>query len=434
VIPAAAESVSVSDDGLTVRFHLRPDLTFADGTRCESPSFRQAIESGLNRLDHATYSWLFAALDGMGKARAGRPLPILGIANPDPRTLILTLAHPDAQFLRKLAFPGATVPWRPGGSGWRDGIGDYSLVAASPQRLTLARRSRASSGPDSIQIRFVPAASRVRALLRASAPDLVWPLPPDLLDQPLPGAYRALARAARPVRRLELVLRPDLPPTSKAEARHAFANGLNRGELIDALGIAGDDRSSGLTGAPPFDFPNNDPEQVRGWLERGKLGRSMHVVMAYCADGPAERVARSLQNEWALNALDVELRPVREPDASAELLRTGGAQLLLVDAQAPLESATAELATLVQPMRGPPVGAFRTGWSTREFDPWIWGAASPATLDAGIAQQRLTEEYVALPIAELPWLWVQRADAAGRFHPRFGPDARGLTPPPGIAP
>lgn len=433
VIPAAAESVSVSDDGLTVRFHLRPDLTFADGTRCDSQSFRRAIESGLNRLDHGTYAWLFSALDGMGKVRAGRPLPALGITNPDAGTLVLTLAHPDAQFLRKLAFPGAAVPWR-AGSGWRDGIGDYALVSASPQRLTLVRRARAPAGPDSIQIRSVPAASRVRALLRASAPDLVWPLPPDLVDQRLPGAYRALARAARPMRRLELVFRPDLPPTSKPEARHALANGLNRGELIDALGIAGDDRSVGLSGAPPFDFPTNDPEQVRGWLERGKLGRSVHVVMAYSTDGPAARVARPLQNEWAQNSIDVELRAVREPDVSAELLRKGGAQLLLVEEQAALETAAAELATLVQPMRGPPVGAFRTGWSTREFDPWIWGAASPATLDAGVAQQRLAEEHVVLPIADLPWLWVQRSDMGGRFHPRFGPDPRGFALPPGAAP
>src|SRR5437867_8288370 len=92
VLPAAAESVGVSKDGLQYRFALRTDLTFADGTRCGSEAFRQAIEASLNRLDHSTYAWMFGSIEGMSKVRPGRPLPPLGIATPDPRTLILTLA------------------------------------------------------------------------------------------------------------------------------------------------------------------------------------------------------------------------------------------------------------------------------------------------------------------------------------------------------
>ena len=429
IVPAAAENVEVSADGLQYRFRLRSDLTFSDGTPCRSDAFREAFEAGVNRLDHATFAWLFASVEGMSKARPGRPLPALGIATPDPRTLVLTLARPDSLFLGKLAFPGAVVPWRRGsGDDWRDGIGDYAIAwtSPSPPRLMLAKRASRIAGPDSIQIRFVPAASRVRALLRASAPDLVWPPPPDLLDQALPTGYEARARSARPARRLLLVMRPDLPPTSKPPARHALASGLSRGELIASLGIAGEELAAWLPDGPPFEFPNDDPEQVRDWLERGKLGRSLHVVLAYSADGPAARVARPLQAEWARNSLDVELRPFRQPQAGGEMLHRGGAQLLLVESQTPLETAAAELACLVQPLRGPGIGAFRSGWASREFDRWIWNEPNAPPLDLGWAQQRLAEEHVVLPIAKLPWLWAQRADAPGRFHPRFGPDPRGF--------
>src|SRR6185369_751932 len=184
IVPAAAESVAISSDGLRYTFQLRRDLTFSDGAACRSRAFREALEAGVNRLDHATYGWLLAAVTGMSKVRAGRPLPPLGIETPDDFTLVLSLAHPDSLLLRKLAFPGTTTPWRPGRAGaWRDGIGDYALAVASPQRLTLARRKPAAGEPDSLQVRFVPAASRVRALLRAGVADLVWPSPPDLLDQ-----------------------------------------------------------------------------------------------------------------------------------------------------------------------------------------------------------------------------------------------------------
>lgn len=428
IIPAGAESIAVSKDGLQYRFTLRPDLAFSDGTPCQSDAFGEAIKASVNRLDHATYAWLFASVEGMSKVRPGRPLPPLGIATPDPRTLVLTLSRPDSLFLRKLAFPGAAVPWRRGAEGWYDGIGRYRISAVSPQRMTLARRTGVEGSPDSIQIRFVPSASRVRALLRAAAPDLVWPLPPDLLDQAMPPTYRAVSRPARPVRRLVLVLRPDLPPTSKAAARHALASGLSRAELIEALGVLGDDRSTGLSGGPPYDFPKDDPSQVREWLERGDLGRSLHVVMAYSADGAGARVARTLQSEWARNGLDVELRPFREPAGRTEMLRHGGAQLLLVEDQALIPSASAELASLVLPMRGPAVGAYRVGWSTREFDAWIGATGTPPALDVAAAQQRLVDEDIALPIADLPWVWVQRSEVEGRFHPRLGPDPAGVAP------
>ena len=426
VVPAAAESIAVSGDGLQYRFHLRADLSFADGAPCRSDAFREAIEAGINRLDHSTYTWLFASVQGMAKVRAGRPLPALGIATPDPRTLVISLSHEDSLFLRKLAYPGAAVPWRRMADGGFDGIGSYRVAAISPQRLTLARR--AAAGPDSIQIRFVPSAARVRALLRAAVPDLVWPIPPDLLDQALPPVYRSLSRPARPNRRLLIVFRPDLPPTSKPTARHALASGLSRPELIEALGKLGEDRSVGLNGAPPYEFPKDDPSQVREWLQRGDLGISLHVVMAYSADGAGARVARTLQSEWARNGLDVELRPFREPVVTTEMLRPGGAQLLLVEDQSILSSPLAELASVVMPMRGPPVGAFRSGWTTREFDAWVWPAGNSPPLGVGAAQQRLVDEDVALPIANLPWVWVVRSNLEGRFHPRFGPDPASAAP------
>jgi ABC-type oligopeptide transport system substrate-binding subunit len=55
-VPAAAEHYEVTADGLTYTFHLRPNLHFGDGTPCVSDDFRLAIESSLNRLDHATHA------------------------------------------------------------------------------------------------------------------------------------------------------------------------------------------------------------------------------------------------------------------------------------------------------------------------------------------------------------------------------------------
>src|SRR6185503_1011152 len=146
-----------------------------------------------------------------------------------------------------------------------------------------------------------------------------------------------------------------------------------------------------LPGGAPFDFPRRDAGAVREWLDRGKLGRSMHVVMAYSADGVGAEVARSMQAAWAEIGLDVELRPLRGGRLAAEALGRGGAQLLLLEAQPPAADPVAELAVLVSPRRGPPVGGFRTGWATAEFERWIGPQPPESPLDIAFAQRRLGE-------------------------------------------
>lgn len=431
IVPAAAESIRVSPDGLVYTFVLRRGLTFADGRACESADFARSLMGGINRLDHSTYAWLLGAVTGMDRVRAGRPLPALGIAVPDVRTVVLRLAHRDSLLLRKLALPGVGVPWHgdDGSARWPAGIGDYRVARDEPARLTLSRRVAAPELPDTIDVRFVPGAARLRALLRTGNVDLAWPLPPDLLDQPLPLGYRMRSAAASPARHLLLVQRADLPPTSRIEARQAFAYGLNRADVLAGLGVMGAEPDPWPAGGEAFDFPGNDPEQVHAWLERGNLGRSLHVVMVHSADGPAVRVARAMQVEWARLGLDVELRPVRQPRVITEWVRGGGAQLLLVESQPLLADPVAELTALVEPPRGPSVGGFRTGWRTREFDRWINGAAD-RPLDVAAVQQRLAEERGVLPLARLPWVWVERSTSNTGLHPHFGPEIRGPVPPP----
>jgi ABC-type transport system substrate-binding protein len=436
---AAAESLAVSDDGLVYTFRLRPRLSFADGSPCSSAAFRRALVKGLNHPEHSTFAWLLSAIEGMDRVRAGKPLPPLGIETPDPRTLILRLARPDSLLLRKLSLPGVATPWRPaaapGGTPRQaalaapdpgDGIGDYRVAVVAPTRVTLVRRADRAALPDTIQVRFVPSAARVRVLLRAGVVDLLWPAPPDLLERPLPQGYETRTVPARPARNLLLVMRADLPPTSRPAARHALTHGLNPGELLAALQGQGAE-PAGLAGSARFDFPSHDPQEVQAWLERGKLGRSLHVVMAYSQEGPADRVARAMQVEWARAGLDVELRPLRQPAMMQEAVRRGGAQLLLVESQALLDRPQVELASLVLPMRGPPVGSFRTGWMTREFDRWIQDGDAPLP---AVVQQRLAEERIVLPLARLPWLWVDRSGSEVPFHPRYGPEPASVVPAP----
>ena len=427
--PLAVERAAWSGDGLTLTLRLRADLRFTDGTPAGSADFRDALLAGLARKDHATAAWLLSPVLGVDRIRAGRPLPVLGIEAPDSLTLVFRLARRDSSLIDRLACPGLGVPWkRLATRTWAGavGLGPYRVLREQPGRsLTIVRAQPSAvrrARADTVDVGFAVGAARVRFALRRQAADLVWPLPPGLLSQALPPGHRLQELAARPARRLLLIFRCDIRPTSAMPARAALAHAFNRGELLATFDRGSAGPAPWLDGAGVFDFPHFDVTATRAWLARGNLGVSFHVLLAFDADGAGAEIAGLLQGEWAGLGLYAELRPLRGAAALAEPLRAAAAQVQLVEAQAPLPGASAELATLVMPLRGPGVGSFRTSWRTREFDSWVAGPSPAPGFDPVAAQARLADELVALPLATLPWRWVTRAGGPDvPFDPTIGP-------------
>jgi ABC-type transport system substrate-binding protein len=439
VVPVAAERVEFAPDGLTCTFHLRRDLRFTNGARCGSADFRAALERGLARTDHATMAWALAAVRGVEAVRSGRPLPPLGIRTPDESTLVLELARRDTLLLRRLSIPGLCTPWAAydSAAGWKGavGLGPYRVREAESRHVVLVRTraGRAAQGaawPDTLNVRFEAGAARLRAALRAGRVDLLWPVPGALRAEPQTGSYRHTTAPSVPGRRLLLMIRADVPPASKLPARRALAHGLDRSDVVRLLGAGARDPVSWWPGTSPFEFPKLDAQEVEAWLERGRLGRSFHVLMLLDADGTGTAVARSLQGEWARLNLSVDLLPLRGGAQAAEALRGWRAHLVLADWQPLLDDPAAELAALVLPARGPAVGPIRSGWRTRELDPWIVPGRVSAPIDLEGVQRRLAEQLVALPLADLDWTWIERSGGPGfEAHPHFGPEvAPGVTP------
>ncbi len=437
---ALADSIACSPDSLRWTFRLREGLRFTDGSPATSRHVAEALEGGLAREDHATRAWLLAAVRGIEKVRAGRPLPALGITTPDERTLVLELARADRRLLEKLAVPGVSTPWKRRAGSWRDavGVGPYRVGAENPERSLTLIAARPVGGvaalADTLHVRFVLGAARAGAVMRLGHADLIWPLPPRTLSQSLPAGWSLERRAPEPRRRLLLVLRADVPPLTQLEARQALARATNREEWGSELGPGSVIIRRWLPGArttyewPRIESPSDRLAPAPAARSVPRAGEppsrpeSFHVVLAYDADGAGAEIARTLQGQWARAGHYAELRPLRGPAAAAQLLAAAGAQAQLVESQAVLPGGQAELAQLVLPVRGPAVGSFRTGWRPREFDRWI-AAPDPAPgFDPDVIQQRLAEDRVVLPLADLSWRMAFRNGGTHpRVHPAFGP-------------
>jgi len=452
VQPALADSVGCSGDSLTWTFRLRGDARFTDGTPVSSADIRDALVGGLGRSDHATREWLLAAVKGVASPRKGRVPAALGIETAGRSRLVLRLAVRDPRLLEKLAVPGVSTPWKRRTGSWRDavGVGPYRIAGADGDRVLTLTGATASTGAraaaDTLRVRFLSGAIRVRNILRRSGADLVWPLPPGFLDAGLPEGWEVVDTPAIPGRRLLLVMRPDVPPLGKIEVRESLARAIRPAEL--ALRSTGEPLERWLPGttlrfawpaaqSPAERATREEAERARRETARRELAarstnrrvpvgsrpESYHVVLAFDADGAAANIATALQGQWAVAGDYAELRALRGDAALSEPLRAAGAQATLVVSQAPLTGLVPELAQLVQPLRGPVRGGFRSGWRTREFDRWMSPPGLLTALDPDTVQQRLAAARIVFPIAALPWRMAFRTGAPRpRIDPRHGPD------------
>jgi oligopeptide transport system substrate-binding protein len=113
-IPAAAESWTVSEDGRTYAFRLRPQLRWSNG----DPVVAEDFVAGLRRLvDPATaseYAQVVDAISNAGDIVAGRQPPqALGVAAPDERTVVVSLSAPAPYLPGLMAHPSCAPLHRP---------------------------------------------------------------------------------------------------------------------------------------------------------------------------------------------------------------------------------------------------------------------------------------------------------------------------------
>ena len=109
-LPAAAERIELSADGLRYTFHLRTTLRWSNGDAVEAADFVAAWRRLVDPATAAPYAQLLSDVRGAEAIVQRRAQPdTLGVQAPDPRTFAVDLARPTAHFLKLLSHP-ATFP------------------------------------------------------------------------------------------------------------------------------------------------------------------------------------------------------------------------------------------------------------------------------------------------------------------------------------
>ncbi len=105
-IPGMSDHWTITPDGKTFTFHLRPNLKFSDGTSITAHDFVYSWQRLVNPSTASPYNYLLEHVVNSEAIMQGKmPATALGVSAPNDDTFIVKLATPDSSFIDKCTMP-----------------------------------------------------------------------------------------------------------------------------------------------------------------------------------------------------------------------------------------------------------------------------------------------------------------------------------------
>lgn len=182
IIPGSAASWEIADDGLTYTFHMRDGAKWSNGDPVTSDDFLFTFRRIMNPATAAGYaSVLFPIKNAEAVAKGELQGEDLGVAAPDPQTLVITLNAPTPYFLQLLTHQTG-LPLHPatvqtyGDAFTKPGNlvsnGAYTLQSFVPNDKIVMKKNPQYHGADKVQVdevQWIPFEDRSACLRRFEA-------------------------------------------------------------------------------------------------------------------------------------------------------------------------------------------------------------------------------------------------------------------------
>ncbi len=412
--PALAASWEVAPDGRSVVFHLRPNLTFSDGS---SLTARDVVGSWLRIIDPQNPSPLAALMIDVKGARnhlLGRETDpaLVGLRANRSDTVEVELERPGADFPAIVSSPMfGVVP----ASVWRDVqaqfgrgatvSGGYAVVNVTDDEITLERNERYWAGP--------PAIPTVRLLLDIDGRSPVAAFEADeldytevsIIDAPWIPYDRELGPQLRKTPSFSLTylgIDTTSEPFDDVRVRQAFGAAVDW-ERVVSLGAFGGQRPAtsmvppGIPGGGDGNWlPVHDPDLARRLLaEAGYPGGAGLPTIRFASGGAAiaDAIAAEVERELGM---DVELEIL---DDHLGRLNTDPPNMWLTGWIADYLGANDFLGVLLETDSGDNYGR----WSSAAFDQAIADALATRDPEAAVVayERALAEIQREVPVVPL---------------------------------
>ncbi len=313
VLPALAESWTVSDDEKVYTFKLHTGVKFHDGTGFDAEDVKFSLDRARAENSTNAQKGLFAAIDTVDVV--------------DPATVKVTLKNPQGSFLYNMGWGDAVIVAPESAETNKEnpvGTGPFKFGAwAKGSSITLVKSDAYWGEPamlDKAEFRIIPdAAAAVPALLSGD----VQALPNFQLGDALPQVesdprFKVVIGATEG----ETILSTNnkKPPFDQLKVRQAIAHALDRKAIIDGasggLGVPIGSHFSpanaayiDLTGTYPF-----DPAKARELLKEAGFENGIKATLKLPPVGYARDGGQIIASQLRDVGIDLEIIPVEWAD------------------------------------------------------------------------------------------------------------------------
>jgi peptide/nickel transport system substrate-binding protein len=339
--PDLAESYTISDDGMTYTFKLRPGLKFHNGRALTSADVRYSIERAVNPKTQCPGAGYFSTIKGYDDVAAGKTTSLSGLATPDDNTVVFTLTRPDATFLHIMAINFAFVVPREEvekyGADFGHhpvGAGAFKFVEWQPgQKLVLERNKdyHIQGVPYLDKITFEFGQDPTVALLRLKKGEV------DLLGDGIPPAQflqitqdpanKDLWVAGAQMNTDYVTMNVKVKPFDNLKVRQAVNMAINKDRVIQIINGRAKVANQVLPPSlPGYDTAHQgypyDPAKAKALLAEAGYPDGFSTTLYSTDIDPQPRIAQAIQQDLAGIGIKADIKSL----AGAAVIEAGGTE------------------------------------------------------------------------------------------------------------
>jgi oligopeptide transport system substrate-binding protein len=335
-LPAAAKKIEISEDGRTYTFTLRDEAHWSNGAPITSEDFCYAWTTLLDPKFPGLFAYKMYVIQNAEAVKAGTlPMSALGVAAPDPKTLVVTLQYPTPYFLELTAFPTFYPIYKPSdlsNPDWAAEAGPQYISNGPFQLATWEHESEitVTKNPhywdaahvklDGLHLFMID--DTTTELYMFEMNELDWsgsPLSnlspefiPALIEEGKAHFYPASASYYYKLNTLRF-------PLNNLNIRKALGYAINRKDIVTHITQAGQKPATALV--PPMPgwtpqelFPDGNSQEAQNLFALGlkelgiKIQEFPPLTISYNSNREHQKIAQAIQHQWKeVLGLDVQL-------------------------------------------------------------------------------------------------------------------------------
>jgi oligopeptide transport system substrate-binding protein len=346
LVPWAASSYHISNNGLTYTFHINKGIMFTDGEPANSYAFAYAIERVLTPATKSPGSNYYSDIVGASAFTAGKAKTVTGIQTPGPYTIVFHLVTRERVFADYLALQyGDAVPQqavqKEGTNFASHPVGDGPFVLQTwvrGSKLVLVKNPKYFDKAQAAHLNSVVFNIGVTpevAFLSAEKGQV------DVLGDLVPPADLAQVRASPqfkswlhldPIPATEFIYMDEhKAPFNNLLVREAVYHAIDAARILQLVGGAGVLTGQIIPlGVPGYDKsikpPQYDPTLAKKLLAQAHYSNANPPTFWVFTTSPGPTMAQAVQQELAQVGMKVVLKELPFSTLVSEILQPGNVQ------------------------------------------------------------------------------------------------------------